>query len=298
MEASLITNVLLPLALALIMFGLGLSLTLDDFRRVVAYPKAVAIGLALQMAVLVAVAFAVAKVFALPGELAVGLMLLAAAPGGPTANILSHLARGDVALNITLTAVNSLLSLVTLPIILAWSLEHFLGQGQYIAPPVRKVAEVALIILVPVTLGMIARARSAGFATRMERPIRLFSIVVLAALIAGAIAQEWRILGGAFAAVGLACLSFNLISMLTGYVAPKLFALPERQAVAIAMEIGIHNGTLAIFIALNVLQSAAMSIAPAIYSLIMFVTAGLFVAYLSRGRAAESGRGPASTRIG
>ena len=282
MEASLITNVLLPLALALIMFGLGLSLALEDFRRVVAYPRAVAVGLVLQMVVLTAVAFAVAKLFALPGELAVGLMLLAAAPGGPTANIFSHLARGDVALNITLTAVNSALSLVTLPFILGWSLEHFLGRGQYIPPPVQKVAEVALIIVVPVAIGMIARARAPGFAARMERPIRLFSVVVLAGLIAGAIAQEWRILGGALASVGLACLVFNLLSMLTGYAAPRLFALPERQAVAIAMEIGIHNGTLAIFIALNVLQNASMSVAPAIYSLIMFMTAGLFVFVLSR----------------
>jgi BASS family bile acid:Na+ symporter len=281
-EASLITNVLLPLALALIMFGLGLSLTVEDFRRVVVYPKAVAIGLAMQMVVLTAVAFAVAKVFALPPELAVGLMLLAAAPGGPTANIFSHLARGDVALNITLTAVNSVLALVTLPIVLGWSLEHFLGQGRYIPPPVQKVAEVAAIIVVPVAIGMMVRARSAGFAQRMERPIRLFSVAVLAALIAGAIVQEWRIVGGALAAVGLACLAFNLLSMVAGYWTPRVFALPERQAVAIAMEIGIHNGTLAIFISLNVLQSAAMSVPPAIYSLIMFVTAGLFVAFLSR----------------
>jgi bile acid:Na+ symporter, BASS family len=282
MTASLITNVLLPLALALIMFGLGLGLALDDFRRVVVYPKAVAIGLAMQMVVLTAVAFVVANVFALPAELAVGLMLLAAAPGGPTANIFSHLARGDVALNITLTAVNSVLSLITLPLIVGWALEHFLGRGQYIAPPVEKVIEVAIIIIVPVAIGMVARARASGLAASMERPIRLFSIVFLAALILGAIAQEWRILGSALAAVGLACLAFNLVSMLTGYLAPRAFALPERQAIAIAMEIGIHNGTLAIYIALNVLQSAAMSIAPAIYSLIMFVTAGLFVLFVSR----------------
>jgi len=282
MEATLITNVLLPLALALIMFGLGLSLTLEDFRRVVAYPRAVAIGLAMQMIVLTGIAFTLAKLFGLSPELAVGLMLLAAAPGGPTANIFSHLARGDVALNITLTAVNSALSLLTLPFILGWSLEHFLGQGQYIPPPVQKVAEVALLIVVPVAIGMFVRARSAGFAAAMERPIRLFSILVLAVLIAGAIAQQWRILGDAFATAGLACLAFNLVSMAVGYAAPRLFGLPERQAVAISMEIGIHNGTLAIFIALNVLQSAAISIVPAIYSLIMFVTAGLFVLHLNR----------------
>lgn len=289
MEASLITNVLLPLALALVMFGLGLSLATDDFRRVVLYPRAIAIGLAMQTAVLTVVAFVVAKLFALPPELAVGLMLLAAAPGGPTANIFSHLARGDVALNITLTAVNSVLSLVTLPLVLGWSLEHFLGHGQYIAPPVQKVVEVAVLIVVPVAIGMAARARAPGFAQRMERPIRAFSVIVLALLIAGAIAKEWRILGGAFAAVGFACLAFNLVSMAVGYGAPRLFRLPERQAIAISMEIGIHNGTLAIFIALNVLQNAAMSIPPAIYSLIMFVTAGLFVLLLSRRAAGADG---------
>jgi bile acid:Na+ symporter, BASS family len=282
MEASLITNVLLPLALALIMFGLGLSLTLDDFRRVVVYPKAVAIGLVAQMFVLTAVAFLVATTLGMPPELAVGLMLLAASPGGPTANIFSHLARGDVALNITLTAVNSVLALIWLPFVLNFSLQYFLGQGQYIPPPVQKIIEVAVLIIVPVAIGMVVRARAASFAERMERPIRILSAVVLALLVIGAIIQSRDILADAFAAVGLACLIFNLVSMAVGYWAPRAAALPPRQAVAIAMEVGIHNGTLAIFIALNVLQNSAMSLPPAIYSLIMFVTAGLFVYWLSR----------------
>lgn len=282
MEASVITNVLLPLALGLIMFGLGLSLTLDDFRRVVVYPRAVAVGLAVQTLILTAVAFAVVKLFALPPELAVGFMLLAASPGGPTANIFSHLARGDVALNITLTAINSALALIWLPLVVNFALDHFIGRGQYIPPPVQKVIEVAVIIILPVAIGMFARGRSAAFAARMERPIRIFSVIVLALLIGGAIAQEWKILGDAFAAVGLAALVFNLVSMAAGYWAPRTIALPPRQAIAIAMEIGIHNGTLAIFIALNVLENAAMSIPPAIYSLVMFVTAGLFVLFLSQ----------------
>jgi BASS family bile acid:Na+ symporter len=277
MEASAITNVLLPLALGIIMLGLGLSLTVADFRRVALYPRAVVAGLALQMAVLVAVAFGLAKLFGLAPELAVGLMLLAASPGGATANIFSHLARGDVALNITLTAINSALALVTLPLIVNWSLEHFLGAGRYIPPPVQKVVEVAAIIILPVVAGMLVRARAPAFALRMERPIRVFAVLVLAALIAGAIVQEWKTIGPAFAAVGLACLAFNLLSLGVGYIAPRALALPRRQATAIAFEIGIHNGTLAIFIALNVLDSSAMSLAPAIYSLIMFVTAAAFV---------------------
>jgi BASS family bile acid:Na+ symporter len=119
----------------------------------------------------------------------------------------------------------------------------------------------------------------------MERPIRIFAVVVLALLVAGAIAQEWKTLGPALAAVGLACLAFNLVSLATGYVAPLALKLPQRQAIAIAMEIGIHNGTLAIFIALNVLNSAPASLAPAIYSLIMFITAALFVVIVARRHA-------------
>ncbi len=282
MQAGLLTNLLLPLALGVIMFGLGLGLTTEDFRRVGRYPRAVVVGLALQVLVLPWVAFALAVGFRLPPALAVGLMLLAASPGGATANIYSHLARGDVALNITLTAINSALCLLTLPLILNLALEHFLGAGQYVPPPTRKVVEVAVIIVLPVLLGMAARAKSPAFATRAEKPLRLLSVLVLALLIVAAVAQEWRTLATSFATVGLACLLFNLASMGVGYAAPLALRLPRRQAIAIAMEIGIHNGTLAIFIALNVLGDSAMSIPAAVYSLLMFLTAAAFAAWLVR----------------
>jgi BASS family bile acid:Na+ symporter len=282
MQASLLTNLLLPLALGVIMFGLGLGLTTGDFRRVARYPRAILIGLGLQVLVLPWVAFGLALGFGLPPALAVGLMLLAASPGGATANIYSHLARGDVALNITLTAINSLLCLLTLPLILNLSLGYFFGAGQYVPPPVRKVVEVALIIVLPVAIGMLVRARAPGFAARAEKPLRLLSVLVLALLVVAAVAQEWRTLATHLAGVGLACLGFNLISMGAGYGAPLLLKLPRRQAIAIAMEIGIHNGTLAIFIALNVLGSAAISVPAAIYSLVMFVTAAIFAFAVSR----------------
>jgi bile acid:Na+ symporter, BASS family len=282
MQASLLTNLLLPLALGVIMLGLGLGLTLDDFRRVARYPRAVLVGLFLQTGVLPWVAFALALLFRLPPELAVGLMLLAASPGGATANIYSHLAHGDVALNITLTAINSLLCLLTLPIILNLSLEYFLGAGQYVPPPVQKIVEVASIIVLPVALGMTIRHFATHFALRMEKPIRLLSVVVLVLLIGAAVAQSWALLVTWFAAVGLACLLFNLASMGTGYLAPLAIRLPKKQAIAIAMEIGIHNGTLAIFIALNVLQNAAMSVPAAIYSLLMFFTAAAFAFWANR----------------
>jgi BASS family bile acid:Na+ symporter len=282
MQASLLTNLLLPLALGVIMLGLGMGLTLDDFRRVARYPRAVLTGLILQVLILPAVAFALALAFGLPPELAVGLMLLAASPGGATANIYSHLARGDVALNITLTAINSLLCLATLPLILNLSLEYFLGAGQYVPPPVRKVIEVAVIIVLPVVIGMVVRAYAPRFAARVEKPLRLLSVLVLVLLVAGAVVQERDTLVSFFAVVGLACLSFNLISMGVGYAAPIALKLPRRQAIAIAMEIGIHNGTLAIFIALNVLGNARISVPAAVYSLLMFATAAVFAFALNR----------------
>lgn len=285
MEATLLTNLLLPLALGVIMLGLGLGLTIDDFRRVGRYPRAVLVGLFLQTGVLPWAALAIALSFRLPPELAVGLMLLAASPGGATANIYSHLAHGDVALNITLTAINSLLCLVTLPVILNLSLEFFLGAGQYVPPPVAKVVEVAALIVLPVAIGMIARAFAPGFAARMARPIRILSVLVLALLIAAAVAGAWDTLLGWFAVVGLACLLFNLVSMGVGYAAPLALRLPRRQAIAIAMEIGIHNGTLAIFIALNVLGNATMSVPAAVYSLLMFFTAAGFAWWAARRHA-------------
>ncbi|WP_332685010.1 bile acid:sodium symporter family protein [Bosea sp. (in: a-proteobacteria)] len=288
MQASILTDLLLPLAIGIIMFGLGLSLTLDDFRRVARYPLAVGSGLFLQALLLPLAALVIAVALKLSPDHAVGLMLLAAAPGGATANIYSHLARGDVALNITLTAVNSLLCLLTLPIVLDLSLDFFLGAGQYVPPPHRKVIEVGAIILVPVTLGMLVRARAEGLAIRAEKPIKLFSILVLAVLIAIAIYMERAALWPSFVAVGGACLAFNLVSMLTGYLAPLALRLPRGQAIAIAMEIGIHNAALAIYIALNVLKNPAAAVVPGIYSLVMYVTASLFALFLLRRRRVAS----------
>lgn len=295
MEATILTNVLLPLALGVVMLGLGLGLTFADFRRVAEMPRAVLVGLSVQIVLLPGVAFVIAKFFGLPPELAVGLMLLAASPGGPTANIYSHLAKGDVALNITLTATNSLLCLISLPLILNLSLDYFMGAGNYVPPPFKKVIEVGVIIIVPVIIGMVLRRHAPAFATRMDRPVRGFSVLVLVAVIVAAIAQEWTRLPGYFATVGLACLLFNVVSLATGYSLPLALRLPKRQAIAIAMEIGIHNGTLAIFVALNVLGSSAISIPAVAYSLIMFVTAAIFAWWVKipRGAAVEKPTGAA-----
>lgn len=278
----LIHSLLLPLALGIIMFGLGLSLTLGDFARVLRYPRAVIVGLAVQTVVLVGVAFGLTQAFALPVALAIGMMLLAASPGGATANIFSHLAHGDVALNITLTAVNSVLALFWLPFVLNWSLEHFLGAGQYVPPPTQKIVEVAAIILAPVAIGMLVRTYAPHVSQLAEKPVRIGSVLVLLALIVVALGGSADVLAAHIGTIGLACVAFNVISMTAGYVVPRMVRLPRRQATAISMEIGVHNTALAIYVALNVLDQDVMAVPAAVYSLVMFATAGLATWWLRR----------------
>jgi BASS family bile acid:Na+ symporter len=284
MEQGVVTTILLPVALGVIMLGLGLSLTIADFKRVVQYPRAVAIGLACQMLILPAACLGIAHAFALPAELAVGLMLLAASPGGATANLFSHLAKGDVALNITLTAVNSVLSLATLPLIVNFSLEHFIGADKSIPLQFSKVLSVVAIVLVPVAIGMMIRSKKPEVANRLDKPVRIISAVFLILVIAASIVKERAHLGEYFQAVGLAALAFNLTSLAVGYFVPRIARVEPRQSIAIGMEIGIHNGTLAIAIAssASLLNNSTMAIPAAIYSLIMFVTAGLFGYFVSR----------------
>lgn len=278
MEQSVITTVLLPVALGIIMLGLGMSLRIEDFKRVVVVPKAVLVGLGCQMLVLPMACYAIARAFRLPPELAVGLMLLSASPGGATANLFSHLARGDVALNITLTAVNSVLSVVTLPFVVNIALETFLGEGKALPLQFDKVIQVFAIVLGPVAIGMTLHAKAPDLSARLQKPVKIASAVFLVLVIGAAIAKERAHIGEYFRQVGLAALCFNLTSMLVGYFVPLLARLPKRQAVAIGMEIGIHNGTLAIAVASSplLLNNSTMAIPPAIYSLIMFVTAGVF----------------------
>lgn len=276
MQQSAATTLFLPIALGIIMLGLGLSLTLEDFKRVTKYPKAITIALVCQMLVLPAICFLIARFLGLSPELSVGLLLLAASPGGATANLYSHLSRGDVALNITLTAVNSVLTLFTLPLIVNLSMEYFLGAGQYIPMPFSKVIEVFVIVLMPVTIGMLIRSKATAFAMKMEKPVKIISALLLVAIIVSVTIREKQMLVDNFGQLGLPVLLFNLLSIATGYFVPQFFKIDKKQAIAIGMEIGIHNGTLAIYIALNAINNSAMSVPPAIYSLLMFFTAALF----------------------
>lgn len=276
MQQSAITAIFLPVALGIIMLGLGLSLTLEDFRRVTKYPRAITVALVCQMIILPILCFFLVRFSGLSPELAVGLMLLAASPGGATANLYSHLSNGDVALNITLTAVNSVLSLFTLPLIVNFSLDYFMGTGQYVPMQFSKVLEVFAIVLVPVSIGMFVKLRAPGFAARMDKPVKITSALILIIIIASVVVREKQVLIDYFGQLGLPVLLFNVVSMATGYYLPQLLKVEKRQSIAIGMEIGIHNGTLAIYLALSILNNPAMSVPPAIYSLLMFFTAAAF----------------------
>jgi BASS family bile acid:Na+ symporter len=284
MESSLLNVVLLPLALGVIMLGLGLSLTIDDFKRVVQYPKAILIGLISQMIILPVICFFIVRLFGLSPELAVGLMLLAASPGGPTANLYSHLYKGDVALNISLTAVNSLISLFTLPFIVNFAIDYFLNSGQVIPMQFKKVIEVFAIVLIPVSFGMLLRSKVPALSVKLNKPVKILSALFLVLIIAGVVYQERVNILSYFKMVGSAALVFNILSMAVGYYLPKLLKTGEKQAIAIGMEIGIHNGTLAIYIALSVIGNSMMSVPPAIYSLIMFFTAAAFGFLVNKNR--------------
>ncbi|KQB98647.1 bile acid:sodium symporter family protein [Pedobacter sp. Hv1] len=282
MEQNTTLTLFLPIALGIIMLGLGLNLTLDDFKRVVRYPKAILIGLLCQMVLLPVLCFGICIMFNLPAALAVGLMLLSASPGGATANLYSHLAKGDVALNISLTAVNSVLTLFTLPFIVNFAIDYFMQSGQVVPMQFKKIVEVFAIVLVPVTIGMLINYFSPQISKKMEKPVKIISAIFLVLIIVGAIVKEKDQFATYFQQVGLACLTFNVVSMAIGYYVPFLLKVNKKQSIAIGMEIGIHNGTLAIYIALNVIGNSMMSIPPAVYGLIMFFTAALFGYLVSR----------------
>lgn len=278
---SALTTVGLPLALAIIMFGLGLSLTPDDFRRVGRHPKAVAVALACQLLLLPALCFGLVKLLDLPPLLAIGMMLLAASPGGTSANLFSHLFRGDVALNVTLTAINSVIAIVSLPIITNLAIAHY-DQGDSVDLQFGKVVEVFAVVLVPVALGMLVKARRSAFADRMDRPVRTGSAVILAVLVLGILLDQRENVGDYLADVGLAAALFCAASLVIGYVVPRAAGIREEQAIASSMEIGVHNGTLAIYVAVEVLDSTTISVPAAVYSVFMFVFAAAWGALISR----------------
>ena len=285
METNYLTDIMLPLSLAIIMLGMGLSLVPDDFRRVALYPRAASIGIINQIIILPVVGFLLLLIFKLKNpELAVGIMVLAACPGGPTSNLITHISKGDTALSITLTAISSLIAVITLPLIINLALAFFMQQGEYIPLPVfDTIIKLTLITLLPVGIGMIIRAKALKFAIRMDKPVKIISGILLFLIIAAAIITNKEIFLSSFMSIGPIALSLNIIMLLIGYTSARLLRLRMAQSITISIESGIQNGTLGITIASSLLHSDIMAISPAIYSLIMFMTAGFIISWSNLG---------------
>ena len=298
---SALTTIGLPVALGIIMLGLGLSLRLSDFGRVAKHPKAVLIALACQLLVLPALCFGLVLLFQLPPILAVGMMLLAASPGGTTANLYSHLFRGDVALNITLTAINSIVALFTLPLITNFAIGLFLPEEEGLGIQFSKAVEVFAIVLIPVALGMVIRRLAPKFADAMDKPVRIASMVILAIVIVGALIANRELFFDNVGALAGITLLFCTLSLTIGFFVPRLLRVERRQAVASAFEIGIHNATLAIVIAVSVIGSEQMQLPAAVYGVLMFFVAlafGLLIARRSVAGKSEKVIGPESVSDG
>jgi bile acid:Na+ symporter, BASS family len=264
----------LPVAVALIMGSLGLSLTVEDFKRVFTQPRGILIGLANLFFVSPLLAFAVAELYGLEALFAVGLVLLGASPGGATANLMTHLARGDTALSISMTALSSIAAVVTVPVYLSLAISHFdAGVGDDVGM-LGISLRVFLITVVPVAIGMWLRARRTAWAVAKESVAKKIAVACLVLVIVGAVADEWDTVTDHFAELALAALTLNVLAMSVSFAISRLARLDNAQATAVAMELGVHNGTLAIAVA--VLVNDDLAIPAAIYSAFMFLTAGAF----------------------
>ena len=278
MQSSVLTELFLPFSLAVIMFGMGLSLRVEDFKRILIYPKAVGIGLLNQLVLLPILAFGIVKAFSLPPELAVGLMILAVCPGGATSNLITHLAKGDSALSITLTACSSVITVFTIPFLVNFSIAYFIPGGEAKQlEVVGTVVSVLFITLIPVALGMITLAKAPRLAEKWDQPFRKISIVFFVVIVGAAILKERENLVQYFIEAGPAALALNLSTLALSFAMAKWTGLPFRQGLTIAIESGIQNGTLGITIAATLLVNSVMSIPSAIYSLLMFGTAALVI---------------------
>jgi BASS family bile acid:Na+ symporter len=279
---GVVTEIVLPLALAFIMFALGLGLTFDDFARVARQPRDFVIGAILQIVLLPVVAFALVSVWSLSPELALGVMIIAAAPGGVTSNILTAFARGDVALSISLTAVISLLSVVTIPLVVVFSYTQLIGGEAGDVSVTATAVSVFVIVTVPVLIGLAVRRFAEGFAIRFNPIARQVSAVLFLIVLAGAIFQERANIVTYFAEAGLITLVLNLVMMGLAYFVARMFASGARQRITISIECGLQNGTLAIAVATLLFGGGQAVVPAATYSLIMFGTALVFIAFLRR----------------
>ena len=280
---GIITDIVLPLALAFIMFALGLGLTGKDFLRVAKQPRDFFVGAFSQIIILPIIAFVLVKLWPISPELAVGVMIIAAAPGGATSNILTFFSKGDVALSVSLTAIISLLCVITIPFIVLTSLNLLMGTSIFEEISLINIAsKMFLIVTVPVLLGMIFRKLLTTVATSFEPIAKKISAVLFVLVLIGAILSERDNIISYFAQAGLITLILNLIMMFVAFYLAKLLGSGEKQKRTITIECGLQNGTLAIVVATSIFGGGVYLIPAATYSLIMFATSLIFVYFVRK----------------
>lgn len=291
MEQSVLTAIFLPVALGIIMLGMGMTLSIEDFKRVALYPKAAIIGLCTQLILLPILGFGLAAIFFESPELAVGFILIALCPGGATSNLISHLAKADIALSISLTAISSLITNFTIPFLLNIALLHYMVGEQAIQLPLfNTFLQIFAITILPVAVGMGIKAKYPKFAFNSKKAMNIISMVFFILILAAAILKERENIVPYFKQAGMATLLLNVTGLIFGYYIGKLFQLNKRQRSSIAIETGIQNGTLAIALALSpaILNNTQMAVPGAIYSLLMFVTAAVVIFISKKQNASES----------
>lgn len=295
---TLVNSTVIPICLFLIMMGMGLSLVGNDFKRVAKYPKAVGIGLANQLIMLPLIGFALANIMPMRPEYAVGVMLLVLCPGGTTSNLFTYLAKGDVALSVTMTAIASVVTVFTIPIVLSFSLIHFMGAGsEFQLPIVKTMASLVVITIIPISIGMLIRRFAPRVAHSSQVLVSRFGVTFLAMLVVFLVYVQKEIVVQAFIETGPVAVLLNISTMALGYFSSKLLGLDLPQRTAITMEVGLQNSTLSVFMALTLLSNYDMSMTPAIYTLVMFFTAGILVKIFSgRYRRAETERSVLAAR--
>lgn len=267
------STLILGIALSIIMIGMGLSLTIADFRRVVKFPLAVFIGFLNQIILLPIIAYTLIRWFDVDSNTAIGIMVLSACPGGPTSNLLTHLAKGDTALSVTLTAINSIITIFTIPLIVSFSVQEFGVNQESFVPPTQDIIKLLIaVIAVPLSIGMLLKKFKPTFASKMDKPVRILSSVIIAAVIVGLVIKERANLVEYISNTFFIAISLNISTMLIGLLTALLLKLKFKQALTICLESGNQNGTLAIGIA-GALGNPAYGIPGAVYSLFMYFTA-------------------------
>ena len=276
---TIIGQIFLPISLAIIMFGMGLGLVTGDFVRLFSFPKAVLVGLCNQLLLLPLIGFAIVVLFDLNPSMAIGVMIISVCPGGPTSNLITQVSRGNIGLSVTLTAIASLITVFTIPILLSKAIAYFTGNtGVVIQLPILEtMVQILVITIIPTSIGMMIRKQKEAFALSMEKPMRTASTVLFVIIFLVIIIANKDNLGQAMKEVGLATLLLNLLTMGLGFLTAKLFGIAGKSQITITIESGIQNGTLAFVIATSILNNLEMGLPAGAYSIWMFITGGILM---------------------